>query len=223
MRKLLVLTVILFVAASVVSAAPLVACSTLNNLALLIGQNSNGGCISQGVTFSNFSYTGGQLNQTSILAAQVITSLVTSHLGNNYSDGFSFNVNNVEWDTGFTISYNITVNGAIPNLFLDYSKDQINSGKVPNGVTTSDQQSVGVSPNPLLTNGSATNNETIQSNQYSLLTNTTTTTVVVPADSNLTSYEQDFYGTVVPEPVSFVLIGSGLIGLAFLRRRLSKS
>lgn len=223
MRKLLVLTVILFVAASVVSAAP-VACSGLTTLAMLIAASGPGnGCNSQGVTFNNFTYTGGQPGQTSILAGSVLTSLVTSHLGNNYSDGFSFNVNNVEWDTGFTISYSITVNGAIPNLFLDRSKDQINSGQVPNGVTTSDQQSLGVSPNPLLTNGFATNNETIQSNQYSLLTNTTTTTVVVPADSNLTSYEQDFYGTVVPEPVSFVLIGSGLIGLAFLRRRLSKS
>jgi hypothetical protein len=39
----------------------------------------------------------------------------------------------------------------------------------------------------------------------------------------LLSYEQDWFeGVGTPEPMTFVLIGSGLIGLAFVRRRFNK-
>jgi hypothetical protein len=33
------------------------------------------------------------------------------------------------------------------------------------------------------------------------------------------SYEQDFVQSSIPEPVSFILIGTGLLGLGLLRRR----
>jgi hypothetical protein len=43
----------------------------------------------------------------------------------------------------------------------------------------------------------------------------------VPSSATISSFREGF--SEIPEPVSFVFLGSGLIGLAFLRRRAAKS
>ena len=124
------------------------------------------------------------------------------------------------WTTGFTLSYTIAVDLTInPALRMFTSTDQMNAGLIPSGITISDTQT-GVTPSPLVLTGVTTDAETIQSNPYSL-TSLTTTSIVDFHGGNwtLASYEQDWYETAIPEPMSFVLIGTGLLGLGLLRRR----
>lgn len=214
MRKFLALGVVVFAAAAALQAAP-IACPTTATLADLIALGASG-CQSQDKIFNNFSYS-----SSGVSAANIGVNLV---LQTGVSDihGWSF-VPTTAWTSGFSLSYTISVAPGFPNVGIVGSKDQMNSGFRPNGVTASDVQT-GVTPNPIFLSGGVGGTETAFSNPYVLLSVTTTTTAVVASGSNLLSYEQDWFETsTIPEPVSFVLIGSGLLGLAFLRRRLNKS
>ena len=95
------------------------------------------------------------------------------------------------------------------------SKDQINSGAVPNGIVLTDTQTPGV-----MTMTGTFGGETQFLTGYNLQTVHTSSVAVIPEGKNLLSYEQDWVeGSTVPEPMSFVLIGTGLLGLGLLRRR----
>ena len=212
MSRFLVLSVIVFAAVAVLPAAP-IPCPESGALTLLTGMDSEG-CIVQDKIFSNFAYSG------DIPATDVNVNLVLQ-TGNTDIHGWSFVPENA-WQVGFTLSYDITVGPGFPLVAIIQSKDQMNSGAIPNGVSVTDFQT-GVTPSPLTLSG-ATGIETIFSDLYSLQSVHTETTATVGAGSNLLSYEQLFIeSTGVPEPMSFVLIGSGLLGLGLLRRRASKS
>jgi hypothetical protein len=212
MKRLLLLTLTLLVAVSVGSAAPL--CTT-TSLDVLIGYGSVG-CTSQGLTFSNFAISDGN----SFLNSSVQAQLQAYSSGGQFFDNWIFSKTGT-FTTGFTLSYTVTVTpgNALSIVQLVQTKDQINTGFTPNGITASDLEP-GVTPFPIMLKGTSPAEETFQSNPYGLGSLTTTTTITVPA-GNVLSYEQDFTSES-PEPVSFILIGSGLIGLAFLRRRMHK-
>jgi len=206
--------VVVFAAVGVLPAAP-IACPTSGALTLLTGMSSEG-CLSQDKIFTNFVYTpaaGG------VPASNVNVTLVlqTGVGANSDIHGWSF-VPTTAWVVGFTLSYDITVAPGYPLAAIIQSTDQMNSGEIPNGDTLNAIQT-GVTPSPLVLSG-ATGIETVYSNLYNLQTVRTATTATVAAGSNLLSYEQNFVeSTGIPEPVSFVLIGAGLVGLALSRRR----
>jgi hypothetical protein len=212
--------VILVATAAVLPAAPLLACPQSGTLADLIAFGVAGcqvytaqGAI-QDKIFSNFSYSG-TVASANINVTQVLQT------GTSDVHGWSF-VPDTAWVTGFTLSYMITVTPGNPLVALVQSKDQINSGAVPNGIIVNDTQT-GVTPSPIVTQGTI-GGETAFSNTYNLQSITTTSIATIPANKNLLSYEQDFFeGSTIPEPMSFVLIGTGLLGLGLLRRRVRKS
>jgi len=214
MSKLLFLSVVLFAAVAVLPAVP-IPCPESGALTLLTGMNSEG-CISQDKIFSNFAYSG------DVAASAVNVNLVLQIGTSQDIHGWSF-VPETAWLTGFTLGYDVTVAPGFPLVAIIQSKDQMNSGFLPNGVTISDFQT-GVTPSPLVMSG-ASGIETVFSNVYNLQTVHTATTATVGANSQLLSYEQTFFERVtaeIPEPMSFVLIGSGLLGLGLLRRRARK-
>jgi hypothetical protein len=176
------------------------------------------GCVSQDKVFSNFVYTP---DAGGVPAADINFDLVLQ-TGTSDIHGWSF-VPATAWTLGFTLSYDISVAPGNPGLAIVQSKDQINTGAVPNGITVSDMQT-GVTPSPLVVMGTAAG-ETLFSNAYSLQTVHTASTAVIPQGRNLLSFEQDWFerASAVPEPLSMVLFGSGLVGLGLLRRRVRKS
>jgi len=103
MKKLLLLSVILMAVAAVVSATPL-PCLGATNIAALIATNGAGGCTSQGVTFSNFAYTGGG----SKAAAQILATLVVQDTPGLNGDGWSFGPVG-GWTTGFHLSFTVSI------------------------------------------------------------------------------------------------------------------
>ena len=229
MKRLLLLTAILVAATTVLSADP-IQCSTAATLADLVTFSASGGCISQDKIFSNFVYSGGG----SITAGDVTVHLVAI-LGDNDVHGWSFNpVNNSSWDTGFTLSYTISVAPGNPGLSIFESSDQINTTFRPNRVVVTDLQT-GIGPgdtNPGtltmtgVSNGTETSSTAVPYSDSSIHTVSTFSFAPSgPRTGSLLSYEQDWYEqlTSAPEPVTFLLIGSGLIGLTFLRRRIRKS
>jgi len=217
MKRLLLLTVVLIAAASIVSATP---CTGATTIAALIATNGTGGCTSQGVTFSNFSYTG------TMASNLVLATLVSSSTGGQYSDGWSFGPAH-GWTTSFTLGFTVSVTPGNPEGVgqITQTADQIFAGLTgpTNHDAASDIETGGaITPNPLTMIATTGGGESVQTNPYFLTTVTTASNITVVPGHNLSNYEQAFYSAAIPEPVTFVLIGSGLIGLTFLRRRLHK-
>jgi hypothetical protein len=218
MKRFLVLTVIVLAAASVLPAAT-IACPESGALSVLTGTLGPGlnVCQIQDKIFSNFVYSpvSGGVPATNVNFNLVLQS------GTSDIHGWSF-VPETAWTLGFTLSYDIAVAPGNPLVALIQSKDQMNTGFVPTSLTISDTQTgVGV-----LALTATAGGETVFSNLYNLQTIHTSSVATIPAGLNLLSYEQDWIertASTVPEPVSLVLIGSGLLGLGLLRRRVRKS
>jgi hypothetical protein len=231
MKKLLLLVTILMVATTVLSATPTTQCTAATTLANLISYNSTGGCVSQDKIFSNFAYTPVS-SPFSISAGNVDVTLVAI-LGANDTHGWSFTpANGQDWITGFTLSYTISVvPGLATGVKIYQSTDQINTTPKPNQVLVTDiQTGLGLgdtNPGTMTVNGTSVFTETAATGVYndSSVHTSSTLSFTNPARTKggLITYEQDWYEVnSAPEPVTFLLIGSGLIGLTFLRRRLNK-
>jgi hypothetical protein len=196
----------LFLMAGSAQAAPLCLSSTTMDALISLGI---GGCSSGNVTFSNFSYTRAG---TDPVATSVTAGLVNLPL----TDGWNFTPSNSGvWASGFTLSYTVTSLGAPWALVT--SSDQMFTGQTPNGAASSDiQTGVGT----LSLSGTSTAVETVQSANYSVTSITTTTTLTAGSGNGwVSSYNQHFTETNVPEPATLSLIGGALLGLGVMLRR----
>ncbi len=201
-------------------AAP-IACPTGVTLATLIAlptTGPNAGCQSQDKIFSGFTYTGGG----AITAADINVGLVFQQPSSNTDiHGWNFIPVGGSWSTGFTLSYTISVAPGNPNTSIFASKDQIDTGLVPNGIVLTDVQT-GVGT--LMPVG-ALGQETKQVTYSGLQSITTTSTATIPTGTGLLSLEQEWFentASSVPEPAAMFLLGTGLLGVSLLRRRLHR-
>ncbi len=200
----------------IVFAAP-IACPANATLATLIAlptTGPNAGCQSQDKIFSSFAYSGGG----GVAATDVLAGLVLQQAGGTDIHGWVFVPADGTWTTGFTLSYTISVAPGNPGLVIFASKDQIDSGFLPNGIVMTDVQT-GVGT---LTTKGGLGLETTQVLYPGLTSVTTVATAVIPAGNGLLSLEQEWFeetvAATVPEPAAMFLVGAGLVGLSLLRR-----
>ncbi len=202
-------------------AAP-IACPTDATLATLIAlptTGPNAGCQSQDKIFSGFTYTGGG----TVTAADINAGLVFQQPGGNTDiHGWNFIPAGGSWTTGFTLSFTISVAPGNPDVSIFASKDQIDTGLVPNGIVMSDVQT-GVGT--LTTLGLTTAQETLQVSYPSMQSVSATSTATIPTGDGLLSFEQEWFentASSVPEPSAMFLLGTGLLGVSLLRLRLHR-
>jgi hypothetical protein len=209
------------------ASAALADCTTITLLSQLIADNAVGGCQHLDKIFNNFSYTGSSVS--SVTAGHQY--LAGGAGGSQDVHGWLFALSG-GWTTGFTLSYDITVDLAnFPLERIFQVKDQEQSGSNPNGTSLTDTETgTPFSITVLNINGGSSGcpagspgcNESSQKLISPLATSVHTSTVYTPGGGSLNSYEQDWFETAVstvPEPASFVLMGLGLLGVAAFGRR----
>lgn len=220
MKKFVMLPLAAIVMAGALAAAP-IACPNTTTLAGLIALSGvNAGCIIQDKIFNNFAYAG------STAAGDVSATLVFSP-GPSTRDihGWVFAPVGGPWAAGFTLSYNIAVappaaGGVAPVIVM--TKDQINSGMVPNSVVVNDLQTPNVGSPVTLTTRGMSGQETMQMPLSSASMVSTFTTATIPSGNLIQSYEQDWFESGVPEPASLYNLAGGacvLFGLLRFKKK----
>jgi len=171
------------------------------------------GCTSQDKTFSSFSYAGAVGDPATTILSHLIFQGGVQVL-HCWSFRHGYGTTNA-WVSGFSLGYTITVTPPAGLTTIVGSKDQIDSGFIPNGVVMNDTQSAGVGL--LSTNGLLVANETTQKAYAGVTSINTSSVATIPAGSQLIKYDQEWQenvGTAVPEPTTLLLLGSGMAGLA---------
>ena len=220
MRKLMFFVVLVLAFSAAASAAPILCTdASLTNLQTLMNTNTAGGCYVQDKLFTNWSYVplAGGTAATNV-GFNVIFSGAIPGIDVH---GFTFTPKDDVglpsiWTTGFTLSYTISV--IQPSIMVMAGvTDQMMLGSTANGTTVAWTHSNGVNFN--LSQGSTTG-----STMFPGVTSIDSlATVTIPGGSYLVSLEEDYTQIATPEPMTFVLIGSGLVGLGLIRRRTRKS
>jgi len=198
--------------------ATTVACSTLNGgtlAALITATNGTSGgtantCTVDDKIFSNFSY----VSATGAAASAVTVGTEFSSLTQNY--GWLFDAN---FNGNFTLSYTVSIDTAIcASCRINSASEQLRPGQDPPGTQTISVSEGGLGP-VVITNGSFAT----QSNGMSLpgLLTLTKTATATNLDSSHTieTFESGVHQSTVPEPMTLSMMGIGLLGLGFMRRR----
>jgi len=214
MKKLLLLLIVA-VAFSASASAAAIDTPCVNGLTVgtLI---TSGGCWIQDKIFTNWTYTGGG----TVAAANVGINVIFSVVPGTEIHGFTFTPEAAVWGTSFTLGYTIAILSG-PNSIVS-AQDQLLLGEFPNltsGVSTKGNGEVYVMSQALATDGS------IFATPVLSLTSSTAVTIPAGAGNFVASLEEVYTqaDTVIPEPMTFLLIGTGLVGLGLLRRRARKS
>jgi hypothetical protein len=220
MRKLLVL-VVLAVAFSAVASADPILCTdaSLTNLQALINQSQAGGCYVQDKLFTNWSYSG--TTAATNVGFNVIFSAAIPGIDVH---GFSFTPKDDVglpsiWTADFSLGYTISVIQPSVMTIIGVT-DQMMLGPTANSSTTSWTHSNGYNFN--LSQGGSTTGSSLFPGVTSV---DSLAVVTIPGGtgSYVVSLEEDFTQISTPEPMTFVLIGTGLVGLGLIRRRVRKS
>jgi len=221
MRKLLVLVISALVFSAAASAAPL--CVNTMTLATLIGTE---GCEVQDKLFSNWSYTGGGAVHAENVGINVIFGTPVSGIDIH---GFTFaptpagsGLGGV-WVADFTIGYTISV---LPwsSFYVVGATDQMMLGPLANAsLARSLKGPDGTIATFNLSQAGVLTQSATFSGVKSLESSTTVTIPTGGAANFVSSIEEDYVQANIPEPMTFGLIGTGLLALGFIRKRTRKS
>jgi uncharacterized repeat protein (TIGR01451 family) len=160
-----------------------VPCPQQTTLAALMSLNASGGCFVQDKLFTNFAYSLGG-NDAALVSATLVFHLVPGQ----DVHGWTF-AHQGAWTSGFTLSYTVDVNPPNPAVAITASKDQIDTGLVPDGTSVSDTQTGAT----LSLNGGSPATQGAQSTYAGVASLTTTSVVAIPQGSMLFGYSQLFY------------------------------
>ena len=224
LKRSLLGAAVLLMSSSLASATP-ADCTLVTTLAQLLADNAVGGCQHLDKIFSNFAYS---LSDASLVTA---THEFTAGADSTQSvHGWNFARTTGTWTTGFTLSYDVTVDTVnFPFQRIFAVTDQENSGLQPNSTSITDTETVtnpaGQTQILVVTGGCATG--CLQSNQGNfspLAASIHTSSVFTPGTGGqLTSYEQQWYerSNAVPEPGTMALGGAALLLLGWFGKRRS--
>jgi uncharacterized repeat protein (TIGR01451 family) len=141
------------------------------------------GCFVQDKLFTNFAYSLGAVD-----AALVNATAVYAVVPGQDAHGWTF-AHQGSWTSGFTLSYTVSVDPPGPGLAITASKDQIDTGLIPDGTSVTDTQTAAT----LTLSGSTAANQGAQAIYAGVTSLTTTSVVTIPQGSLLLSYSQLFY------------------------------
>ena len=214
MRKILVLALLALMFSTAASAVAIVTPLCVNSMTLanLIG---TGGCYVQDKLFSNWSYSGGG----AVTDANVGINVIFSPVSGIDIHGFTFTPTGGVWVEGFTLGYTISVLPA-SDFSITGATDQFMLGPLSNASLARSLKDGGTVATFNLSQGVTTQSATFPG--VKSLTSLTTVTIPEGALNFVASLEEDYVQMVIPEPVTMILIGSGLLGLGFIRRRAKK-
>lgn len=210
---------------SSLASATLADCLSAHTLADLIADNSVGGCQHLDKIFSNFAYS---LTDASLVTAN--HDFTPGPDSTQSIHGWTFARTSGTWSTGFTLSYDISVDLAnFPFQRIYAINDQENSGFQPNTTSITDTETVtnpaGQTQIVVVTGGCATGcTESNQQNFSPLAASIHTSSVFTPgANGQLISYEQQWFerSNAVPEPGTMALGGGALLLLGWFGKRRS--
>jgi len=223
MKKVLLLSGVLALGAVASYGAPIASCGSLGNLLAI---ETAGSCEVGDKVFSAFSYSAGSGDPG---AADVTVQGTSSVAGQAFGLQFGSDLSTA-WVSNFTLSFNISIDqtacqgfyGAFANCYISGTQDQMQGGSAGPSNTaavTVTHTAGGV----INVNALSTSNETGQILGLNQSTMADSFAGVGSLAFPVTQFGTEVFQGTVPEPMTFSLMGAGLLGLGLLRKRISRS